>query len=180
MTRKVSVSILAFILLAGLTLSVSANDVTKKIGFGGDLNLWPTGGGSLFLLGLNGTYGFNPNVQGELAIDLHSSARSFWGQRSILSIYPIWLSGKYVFQPPERLNPYILGGLFFIAGNIYSTGKTFRYYGQARTGLHLGGGVDYFLDDRLALNGDLRMPVGAPGFGGVKLSVGAKYFFETR
>ena len=102
----------------------------------------------------------------------------FRSEHTVLSLFPFWFSGKYLFQPQKKINPYISGGIFIIAGNIYPTEGEFRYHGHSRAGLHLGCGFDYFLRKDIAFNADLKLPVGAPGFDGVRINFGAKYFFE--
>ena len=63
---------LIILLLLVMTKNSFAYDVTNKYAVGGNINIWPTGGGSLLFLGFSGTYGISENIQGEAQVDRKS------------------------------------------------------------------------------------------------------------
>ena len=151
--------------------------VTGRIGFlvpadseatvyGADIQNISTGVG--FVGGGGFLYGINRNFAAELDI----TYTGFTGDRVFSSfdfnIINIALGGQYRFKEMSKFTPYVGLGL-----NILFNGADNGYNVDTVPGIHLAGGVDYFLTKNLALNSELKFVV-APNadittYGGLKV-----------
>jgi OmpA-OmpF porin, OOP family len=149
---KVVVPALAVAL--GLIFSTAAFAVVDREG---TLTLSPMIGGYVFegnqhldngpAYGFAAGYNFGKNWGGELSfhvIDSHSDTEGDTDG------YLLQLGGLYHFMPGKKLQPYVGAGSGFIVLDKQTAETTTRFLA------YLGGGVEYFLTDNLALRGDVR------------------------
>jgi outer membrane protein len=134
--------------------------------FGADIQNISTSVG--FVGGGGFLYGINRNFAAELDI----TYTGFTGDRVFSSfdfnIINIALGGQYRFKEMSKFTPYVGLGL-----DILVNGANNGYNIDTVPGIHLAGGVDYFLTKNLALNSELKFVV-APNadittYGGVKI-----------
>jgi outer membrane protein len=147
-------------------------NISTNVGFAG-------GGGFL--------YGINKNFAAELDI----TYTGFTGDRIFgcfdFNIINIALGGQYRFKEMSKFTPYVGAGI-----DILVNGADNGYNVDTVPGIHLAGGVDYFLTKNLALNSELKFVV-APNadittFGGLKvgnfdpssfsMTFGVRYFIN--
>jgi outer membrane protein len=153
--------------------------------FGADIqnistNVGYVGGGGFL-------YGINRNFAAELDI----TDAGFTGDRVFgcfnFNIIDIALGGQYRFKEMSKFTPYVALGV-----DILVNGADNGYSVDTVPGIHLAGGIDYFLTKNLALNTELKFVV-APNadittFGGVKvgnfdpssfsMTFGVRYFIN--
>ncbi|TWJ32489.1 porin family protein [Geobacter argillaceus] len=166
-----------FCLAAAVTLSASTAmaenikgklGVTGRIGFivpadsdvGPDKSKFETDAG--FVGGGGFIYGIDRNIAADLEIT-HSSysaethTESFKGDFDVINI---GLGAQYRFAVSQpNLTPYAGAGLDIIISDLEQTNGSGRYDVDTTVGLHIKGGVDYFLTRQVALNAEGKFVV---------------------
>lgn len=164
-------------------------------------------------LGMNFSGNFYYKIQDKLALELKAQAfRSIiesdmvaLGSQGLsngkLAIFPVQLSLQGRFPLKNQIVPYAVTGIGYYLNNFSLEDKSFNQEEKVKNalGFHLGGGIDYFFKENIALNVDLRYclvkssgtwsrrdPVSGARISGeivkinlnsLMLGVGVKYFF---
>ena len=153
---------LLLILIAGAAL---AEDLTGKLGVTGRLGFQvpydseTINGNSLnnistdtgFIWGGGFLYGISKNIAAEF--DLTNS--NFTGSNSMeFNVVNLSLGGQYRFKEISGLTPYAGAGL-----DILLNGANNGYDVDTTLGVHVSGGVDYFVMKNLAVTGEMKLVV---------------------
>ncbi len=185
------------LLLVLTTGAALAEDLTGKLGITGRLGLQvpydseTINGGSLnnistdagFIWGGGFLYGINKNFAAEF--DITNS--NFTGSNSMeFNVVNLSLGGQYRFKEISGITPYAGAGL-----DILLNGANNGYDVDTTMGVHVTGGIDYFVMKNLALTGEMKLVV-APSadimLGGAKqgnfdpssfnMTFGVRYFIN--
>ena len=106
--------------------------------------------------GLVGGGGLIYGIDNHFAIELEGTRTSFGSETGDFGVTDISLGGQYRFASPNiHLVPYLGAGLDVLVSD-YSPNDGSLQDVDTKAGVHLAGGVDYFLQRQLALTAELR------------------------
>jgi outer membrane protein len=152
-------------LAAAVALSAGtagADSINRKLGVTGKLGvLVPADNESDFLhnstdTGFVGGGGLIYGIDNHFAVELEATRTSFGSETGDFGVTDISLGGQYRFTSQNiRLVPYLGAGLDILVSD-YSPNGGSRQDVDTKVGVHLAGGVDYFLQRQLALTAELR------------------------
>ena len=152
-------------LAAAVSLSAGtagADSINGKLGVTGKLGiLVPADNKSDFLhnstdTGFVGGGGLIYGIDNHFAIELEGTRTSFGSETGDFGVTDISLGGQYRFTSQNvHLVPFLGAGLDTLVSD-YSPNYGSRQDVDTEVGVHLAGGVDYFLQRQLALTAELR------------------------
>ena len=152
-------------LAAAVSLSAGtagADSINGKLGVTGKLGiLVPADNKSDFLqnstdTGFVGGGGLIYGIDNHFAIELEGTRTSFGSETGDFGVTDISLGGQYRFTTQNvHLVPYLGVGLDVLVSD-YSPNDGSQQDIDTKVGVHLAGGVDYFLQRQLALTAELR------------------------
>lgn len=139
-----------------------AESIRGKVGVTGELGFMvPADNDSDFLpnrtdAGFIGGGGLIYGIDDHFAADLSITRDSFGSETGDFGVTDIALGAQYRFRTSQRqVVPYLGAGLDILLGDYHPNDGTFRQVDTA-VGVHVAGGVDYFLQRQLALTAELR------------------------
>lgn len=186
----IGICVITTVLMAGAAM---ADSIQGKIGVSGRIGLLIPADGDFgpfknstdagFVGGGGVIYGFDKNFAGEIDISRTAFASDF-GDFGTTNLS---VGAQYRFQlSQQRVVPYVAAGLDLLMND---SGD--RYDVDTTLGIHLGGGVDYFISRQIALNAEAKMvlspdadisdPSGKRGNydpSSFATTVGVRYFFN--
>jgi outer membrane protein len=135
--------------------------VTGKIGF-----VVPADNDAEFFLdrtnrtdaGFIGGGGLIYGIDDHFAAELDVTRASFDSDTGDFGVTNVSLGGQYRFTPHSRLVPYVGAGLDILVSD-YEPNDRIRLDVDTTVGVHVKGGVDYFLQKQLALTAEAKMVV---------------------